>query len=240
MIQSHQMKLILLALLSAAAAYSQVQGGCPKTGCTPSVTLSLATPGPVKVGVPFTVNISLFNTPGSNLGGVQFSTPQPAFLNLGVDAVVFSAFPGPVASALGINVQCEVAANILTCVTSGIPSAAIGDGILATIQGTLISMTGQNIPPSVTASITNPIAVSLTGGNVTLLPGPALVVPVVSACDVNQDGAVNAIDVALVLPAVLNVSLCTPWLDVDHDGICSVRDLLKVALAASGQACVAQ
>jgi hypothetical protein len=57
-----------------------------------------------------------------------------------------------------------------------------------------------------------------------------------SACDVNQDGAVNVVDVQLSINQILGRTGCING-DVNGDGSCSVVDLQRIVLAVLGQGC---
>ncbi|MBW4028834.1 MAG: hypothetical protein HIU93_15815 [Acidobacteria bacterium] len=57
-----------------------------------------------------------------------------------------------------------------------------------------------------------------------------------SACDLNQDGVVNATDIALEAAQDLGLTPCTNG-DINKDGLCTVVDLQRVINASFGQAC---
>ncbi len=56
-----------------------------------------------------------------------------------------------------------------------------------------------------------------------------------SACDANQDGVVNSLDVQLTQPQILGTQPCAS--DLNGDGACTVVDLQRVINASLGQTC---
>jgi hypothetical protein len=57
-----------------------------------------------------------------------------------------------------------------------------------------------------------------------------------SACDLNQDGMVNALDVQIAINQVLGMSSCTNA-DLQGNGTCTVVDVERVIIAALGGSC---
>src|SRR5262249_38225393 len=57
-----------------------------------------------------------------------------------------------------------------------------------------------------------------------------------SPCDVNGDGATNALDVQQTVNQALQLTPCTA--DINKDGACNVIDVQRVANAVLGGACV--
>jgi hypothetical protein len=55
-----------------------------------------------------------------------------------------------------------------------------------------------------------------------------------SACDVNQDGVVNIVDVQLMINQALGLSSCT---DLNIDGRCDISAVQRVINADLGQTC---
>jgi len=58
-----------------------------------------------------------------------------------------------------------------------------------------------------------------------------------SACDLNSDGSVNAVDVQLVIDQVLGTLACTNG-DLDGDGRCDVADVQRIVNAVLGGGCI--
>ncbi len=57
-----------------------------------------------------------------------------------------------------------------------------------------------------------------------------------SACDLNQDGVINSLDVSLAAQQAVGATPCTTG-DINKDGVCTVVDLQRVVNASLGQAC---
>ncbi|MEK7234471.1 MAG: hypothetical protein AAB268_11690, partial [Elusimicrobiota bacterium] len=63
-----------------------------------------------------------------------------------------------------------------------------------------------------------------------------LVLTMYFACDLNQDGASNVVDVQLQVLQALGVSLCTS--DLNFDGVCNIVDVQKDVNASLGRQCL--
>jgi hypothetical protein len=59
----------------------------------------------------------------------------------------------------------------------------------------------------------------------------------VSACDLNNDGAVNVIDLQISVSAALGITSCSAVYDLNQDGVCNVIDSQRVVDAALGLGC---
>jgi hypothetical protein len=64
-----------------------------------------------------------------------------------------------------------------------------------------------------------------------LIPGM-----VISACDLNQDGASNVADVQMMVNQALQITPCTT--DLNRDGACNVVEVQRVVVASLGGACL--
>lgn len=64
---------------------------------------------------------------------------------------------------------------------------------------------------------------------------PTSSVSLFSPCDVNKDGVVNATDVSLAVSSSLGTRSCD--CDLDGDGACTVVDVQRIVVAASGGTC---
>jgi hypothetical protein len=57
-----------------------------------------------------------------------------------------------------------------------------------------------------------------------------------SACDLNQDGSVNVVDVQLAVNMMNGLAPCTA--SINGSGVCTIVTVQRVVVAALGQACV--
>jgi hypothetical protein len=109
--------------------------------------------------------------------------------------------------------------------------AALGSAqrITLAFPGKLTAAWGE-VSPGSTRQI---VVKEWNGTNWTLL-GDSL--PVVSSCDLNSDGAVNAQDVQLAKDQALGTASCSTA-DVHRNGTCNVVDVQRIINAALGGAC---
>jgi len=77
-------------------------------------------------------------------------------------------------------------------------------------------------------------ATSDTANFTEILIGPSGSLQTYSACDLNQDGVVNTLDVNLAVQQALGLASCT---DLTGDGVCNVVDVQRVINAMNGGTC---
>ena len=143
--------LTTLFLLSNSPLQAQsnlsLSSGTAVPGGTASLSLSLSSPASIQ---PAAIQWAL-------------SYPAASVSNLSVT-------PGPALSSAGKTITCGGGAGALTCVAWGLNSAAISDGVIATVSVTLSG--GSTVPIGISnglgASSTGAIAVTGSGGTVTV------------------------------------------------------------------------
>jgi hypothetical protein len=107
--------------------------------------------------------------------------------------------------------------------------ADLAPGIYSVTRAGAVILTNQTIAADGILSFTSPsgdFSVSLqgTGG-------------LVSACDVNGDGAVNVLDVQNAIAQVLGMAPCNTA-DLDRNGVCNIVDVERVINAVIGGSCI--
>ena len=139
-------------------------------GQTPTLALSSAS---AVAGGTATLSLALTAPAGSNPDGLQwtFSYPSASVTN-------FSVIPGSVLTSAGKTFSCAGGANSYICLTNGLNTNAIPNGIVAVVTVTLAPTAGSisiGVSGTLAASVAGyPITVSATGGSIFVTPALTL------------------------------------------------------------------
>jgi hypothetical protein len=197
-------KLLLFAMVACASAQT-------------TFTLS----GPVSAWPGQTINLTMtmVGSSGLNIAGVQWSTTLASGMALGAPTV-----PAAV-STLGDAAYC----GPVICLVAGSISS-LSDGPLATVP---VLISAGATPGTVALPLSGLFAASVQGLNVNgLASGTTYSLKLLSRCDLNGDGLINAADVMVAVNAVIQETPCPPFL-----ASCSIVTVVEVASAAQGNAC---
>ena|SRR5215469_11108156 len=196
--------------------------------CAQTLTLSLATTGPLTVNETITINATLSGSSTTPFTAVQFNVNVP-------NGFVYTPAAGPAAIAAGKTLTCNTAGGVMSCIVDGLNVNVIGDGVVATIT-TKIPGQGSNAA----VSDTNLLAASAAGEGVPVTAGGPLSISVTNPCDLNSDGVVDIKDVTIGWQQsgfMAPVLACTSA-DLNGDGACNVIDIQRLDSAVmSGGLC---
>lgn len=215
----------MTAVLFFAAMSVMAQTATP----TPA-TLTLTGPTSVYPGQTANLTLTLAGSQGT-AGGLQWSIAGPT-------GVTFAApVPGAGSTAATKTPYCN-AANT-TCLTVGMTTATPpvlsdqpeADGVVATIAASIPTGTA---PGSASIPLSGVAAADTTGNTVSISSGAAYSVLVLSPCDANADGRVDASDVTAVLSPIVNGGTCS------YVKGCNIDNLIAVLNAANGGSCTIQ
>jgi hypothetical protein len=194
--------------------------------------IALTLTGPARQGTTVPLILTLAGSAGASMAGIQW-TATPAD-----SATITSVVDGAAATAATLTPWCGTT-NFL-CVLIGFTSSGtitmntMADGPLATLQ-LAIPATAPAGPLAV--PLTGIIGATAGGLNVPgLASGAAFSVTVLSPCDVNGDGLVNAADVQAMITGLLGGS-CPLSSSI---GGCSLVNVFAVIEAVTGKACTIQ
>jgi len=254
-----------LSVPISGVIYADANGNAIPPGTSTGGAITVLPPTPVitssgtatgQVGVAFSYSITATNSPTS-----FNATPLPAGLSINTATGLVSGTPissgtttvtlsatnaggtGTKTLALTINPATPIITSPAS--TVGKQGSAFLYQITATNGPTSYNATG--LPTGLTvntatglisgtpvAASTSTITLSATnaGGTGT----QSLAATIYSACDLNNDGISNILDLQMQVNEALGVSPCTD--DINKDGVCNVLDVQRVANAALGMACV--
>jgi len=184
-----------------------------------TLTLSAVT----TAGAPGSVLTVQVNYAGPVVAGLEWQLTPPT-------GSAITAAAGPAATAGQKSITCRTTTSVL-CILTGINALTMSPGQVATYQVTLPLVLG-----SYTLSIpsTNLLGADLLANKIAISPGANLTVVVVpSRYDLNGDGKLDALDLALANAQILGISACTTA-DFNADGVCDVRDAEMLILASLG------
>jgi hypothetical protein len=213
-------RILLMTLLLASLAIAQ---SGPSLGVSAPAT---------RPGQTATVSINLAGSAGQNIAASEWSFTVPS------GATVTA---GPAATAAQKTVQCGAnAQQTTTCVLYGVNSNTLADGVVATVAvpvAPISPFTSANTTgPSFT--LTNTLSASLAGSAVATAAGPAVNIPLLSPCDLNGDGATNALDVVAAVSQV--VSGVGSLKSLSSGSTFGLVDIQRVVNAAVSGSCVNQ
>lgn len=196
-----------------------------------ALTLSVASPvTSARPGATYGLNVTLAGSAGLAIAGVQWSIVLPAGFAPTVTA-------GAASTAANKTVTCSTATaagGTMICLSVGLNSTPFADGVVAVMSGT--------VPVTATIGAVNfltsaDLAATAAGAGAAIAAGAPLAFTVLSPCDLNGDGKIDAADLALEVGFVVNPSSCqAPAGDFDGDGKCTVIDAVRLAVAAAGVA----
>lgn len=204
------MKTFLLLLVASALSLAQ--------SITPSVS-------PATVVAGKTSTLTLTFAPGSTAASaIQWSVTPPT-------GVTVSAWTiGAAGTSASKSLTCAGTSTQI-CVLAGLNTTAIGSGVVATATVTLASSDrGSEVESlaGVLGASATAASIAVTGGSATLTA--------TSPFDLNQDGVVNALDLALAIQQVDGTAVCNApgnnpiTADFNGDGVCNVLDLILLVL----------
>src|SRR5215471_12752542 len=101
------------------------------------------------------ISLSLSSAPANPLAAIQWTIGFPA-----ANVASLSLTGGPALASAGKTLSCANSVNTYTCVAWGMNSAAISDGVVATVS---VSVSGASDVP---LTINNILGASPTGGSV--------------------------------------------------------------------------
>ena len=215
------MKLTILALLFSSLLFGQAQ-------------LSVNQPNPLAVypGSTVALNINLSGSAGLNIAGIQWTHAL-------VPNSTLALAPGAASNAATKSVFCNTSNSM--CLVTGLSSTVpltvsnnvYSDGVVATINMVIPASTP---PGTQSLTLTNLIAAAQQGWFVPVTAAPSYQLTVLSACDLNGDGKVDANDVIIMVNQATQKTPCVN--DLTGDGVCDVQDVQRVTTAATGGACV--
>ena len=199
----------LLTLLLAVALYGQ------------TTTVTLTGPPTVPAGGSATVTVSMSGSSGQSVTALQWSLTLPSGVTMGAPTAA-SAW-----STAGDAATCNPANG--TCIIAGSQSV-MADGVVATIPLTFGAAGSDPIPLGslFAAAVIGGAGVNVNG----MTPGPLYSIKVLSRCDVNSDGIVNAADIQLVINAALGLGACPL-----SGTACNLVAVVNEVIAANGGAC---
>ena len=167
------------------------------------------------------------------VSGVFYSDPNGAVIAAGASTggTVSVLPPVPTITSAGTATGQVGTAFSYQITASNSPTSFNATGLPA---GLSVSTTTGLISGTPTAAATSNVALSASnaGGTGTR----TLALTVYSACDLNQDGASNVVDVQLQVNQALGVTACTS--DLNSDGACNVIDIQRDVNASLGLLCV--
>jgi hypothetical protein len=192
-----------------------------------STSLTITGPASITAGGNGTLTLTLSNSTGQNLSGVQWSSATPSGISYGVPVL------GSVSNTTGKGIFCNAANS--TCILIGFSNATppvisntpFADGILATLP---ISIANTVAPGSLSLPLSGLFGASASGSNVAITSGATYTITVLSRCDVNGDGAVNGADIQAMIQALTGKGSCPT-------SSCTVQTTIQVIIAALGGAC---
>lgn len=184
-------------------------------------TVSVPCPTNVNVGSPLICQINL--TGGTNPAGIQFSYSVPA----NVASVTATLAPSLAATK---SLQC---ANGI-CIIVGVFPATLNSSVIADGQiATLTYQTAKGAKGTFPAGIGSCFTVDANGNPIGCVVNPTSSISInPSKCDINGDGQIDGVDVALILSEALKN---TPQVhDLSGDGAVTVVDVQIVIAGVSG------
>ena len=216
------MKLTIIALLFSSLLFGQAQ-------------LSVNQNFPVSVypGQSTLLNVNLTGSAGLDIAGIQWN-------NLLVPNSTVTIAPGSASSVATKGVFCNTPQSM--CLVTGltgplgaqvVSNNVYSDGVVATINMTVPANTPAGVVP---LSVTGTLAAAQQGWFVPITAAPAFSLTVLSMCDLNGDGKIDANDVILMVNQATQKAPCTN--DLTGDGTCDAQDVQRVVIAASGGACL--
>src|SRR5712692_202392 len=107
----------------------------PTTGFGQNVSFSLAS-GSAAQGGTVSLDVSASSSAGSEPAGVEWTITYP-----GADFTAIQVTAGPAATAAGKSTSCAGTAGSLTCLTAGINSNTIANGVAAIVTLTVSTTT---------------------------------------------------------------------------------------------------
>lgn len=204
-------------MLFAACAFGQV-------------TLSVTGPPTATAGSTVTLTLSAAGTAAgatnTGAGGFEWTLAPPT-------GYTEAAAIGAAGTAAAKSILCT--ANATTCLLYGINTNVVGNGVLATYT---VTVPANASPGPAPFPLSINLAVSVTGSTVVASNGVPYSLTVLDPRDINQSGTVDAADVLayanIILNAQSNPAVCTVALDLDHDGKCTIYDLMLIILKILG------
>lgn len=129
---------------------------------------------------------------------------------------------GTAITAANKTLACSVTGTI--CIAYGLNQNIIATGVAGVLQ--LLAASSVRGPQTVTIGGGLGAGVSALGVAVST---SNLLVTVYSPFDLNQDGKVDALDLALVIQQAIGVTVCGTA-DFNHDGVCNVLDVVALVV----------
>lgn len=188
-------------------------------------TLNLACGSNPRAGTNESCTVSLAS--GSSPAGLEFQFTTSLTVGTIVQAVTGTA------STAGKSIYCNNANGL--CLIVGQNQTTIADGNVAALTIPLPATLGNQ---TITFTVTATEGASLAGSGIPFSSGLPVSVSVLSTCDLNGDGVVNAADVTLAINNVLAVPQVVT--DLNKDGKTDDVDVQIVINAAQGKGCTAQ
>ena len=199
-----------------------------------TLTLS-ANPAAVKAGQPVTVTATLAGGTSPAEAGVRLTVPPQ------LTSVTAALNPAIVSKTLFCSVDFSYCIAMGVVGGTVVNNGAIPDGALLSWTGTVAAGSTGSLTVAIAAGSGTVQLLSGTQASITITPPVALTIPILSACDLNGDGKIDASDLILLVNWIVGRS--TPGAgqtcDVNGDGRCDLLDLGVIFTAALGGACAA-
>jgi len=196
--------------------------------------LQVSGPGNAKAGqsIPLAISLNSPNQTGS-IASIQFTINFPS------DVTGLAGTAGAASTAANKQLACGTPrSGTLTCLLFGLNTTIFGPGVVANLTVTLSNSPGA----SEAFSLTGTLGANAAGNPVSLGGGNPLTIPVLSKCDLNSDGTVNAVDVLAIVNWILGISTPPTGVnpDLNGDGALDLFDAALLIVSATGGACLAQ
>ncbi|OGR48227.1 MAG: hypothetical protein A2X40_12215 [Elusimicrobia bacterium GWC2_65_9] len=143
--------------------------------------------------------------------------------NPGISApVITSALTSTGTIGTALSYQITAVNSPVSFSAAGLPAGLSVNTVTGLISGT---------PATIGTS-----SVAISAANSSGTGSASLALSVYSACDLNQDGSTNVVDVQLQVNQALGATACTS--DLNRDGLCNVIDVQRGVNAGLGGPCV--
>lgn len=160
-----------------------------------------------------------------------FPSPAPAAMQFSIALPLGSAATGVLFGAVSTTtkqLQCATVSGSLNCIIYSLDATPIPSGL------TFARITFTSVPVGTfNAVVSGPLLADPAGVSIPVTAAPALpivIVAPISACDLNQDGKIDALDVANAALQAIRVTACTNA-NLAADG-CTVIDVQRIIAAS--------